>query len=89
MTHSQEAQEDFSSPEHSDRFWGTTRLLHNVYYMFFPLQWSSRDVKPATRLHVKPRLRMSAAVPLLLLSAFMAWTGATSLLPLLCQNYKV
>jgi hypothetical protein len=45
-----------------------------------PIQWvlsrrkSDRGVKLVTHLHLVQRLRMSGAVPLFLLYAFMAWT---------------
>jgi len=37
----------------------------------------SRGVKLTTHLPLVPRLRMSGAVPLLLIYAFIAWTGKT------------
>ena len=66
-----------SSPVHMNRprrLWGLPGLLFNVYW-FLLLGWSGRGVMLATHLHPALRLRMSSAVPLLLLYAFMAWTG--------------
>ena len=37
--------------------------------------WNCRSLKLTTHLHLVPRLRMSGAIPLLPLYAFVAWTG--------------
>ena len=44
---------------------------------FLPRGQSRRGGRLTTHIHLVPRLRMSGAVPLLPLYAFMAWTGKT------------
>jgi hypothetical protein len=44
---------------------------------FYPRGKSGQVVKFTTYLHLKPRLRMSGAIPLLPLSVCMEWTGTT------------
>jgi hypothetical protein len=70
-----------SSPKHSHRLWGLT----NLHIQCIP-GFCGRDVKFTTHVHLVSRLWMSGAVPLLPLSAFMAWAW-TSLYQLCWQKY--
>ena len=54
-----------------DRIWGPPSALFNGYRGSFP------GVKLTTHVHLKPWLRVSGAILLLPLYAFVAWTGAT------------
>ena len=72
-------------PKHPNRLWGPANLLSNSCQSMFRRS-SGKVGKLTTQLHLAPMLRMSGAVPLLALCAFMAWTGAT--LPLRLFNYR-
>ena len=52
-----------SPPTRPDKFWGPHNLSYRVIVVFFPREWSGRDVKLTTHLHLGPRLRMSGSVP--------------------------
>ena len=57
-------------------------------YCFLSQGKSGRLMMSTSHLHLAPSLRMSEAIPLLLLRAFMAWTGTTLPLPLPLQLVK-
>ena len=59
----------FSSPKHSDRFWGQASLAINGCHYYFT-GYSCRVVNLTTHLHPVPRLRMGGTNPLLPLYAF-------------------
>jgi hypothetical protein len=59
-----------------DRRWGPHSILFSWYRGSF-LGYSGRGVRLITHSHLVPRLRMSRAIPLLPLYAFMARTGRT------------
>ena len=61
-----------SPPKRTDRLWGPPNALFDGCSGISPGGLSGRSV-------MVPRLRMSAAIPLLLFYAFMAWMRATSL----------
>jgi hypothetical protein len=69
------ARDFFCSPQRPDRFWEPPS------HFFSGCQSSFLRVKPQRleqdHLHLVPRLRMSGAVALHLLYAFVAWTGTT------------
>jgi hypothetical protein len=63
------------SPKHPDRLWGITSLLLTGTGVLS--RWySDRGVMFTIHLRLALRLRTSRAMPLLLLHAFMVWTGA-------------
>jgi hypothetical protein len=61
-----------SSPGRGKSFFSPPNLLLNGYRDSFPGQ-SGRDVNLTSHHHLVPNLRMSAAIPLLPLCAFMVW----------------
>jgi len=70
-----------SNPSRSQRFFVPSVKCYGCrphlasYSMVSSLGQSDRGVKLATHLRLSPRLRMSGAIPLLPLFAFMAWAG--------------
>jgi hypothetical protein len=69
----------FFSPKHSDRLWGLP-AYHPKGTAVQSWDTSGRGVKLTTHLHLVPRLRVSGAIPLLPLYAFMPWTCKTTYL---------
>jgi len=57
-----------------DLLWGLRSLLFSGYQCFF-LGVHGQGMKLTTHIHLLPRLRMSGAVPLIPIYAFVAWTG--------------
>ena len=65
------------SPKCSDQLWGPHSFLFIGYHVsFLGLKWRGQMT---THLHLVPSLRMSVAIPLLLLYAFMPWRRITFL----------
>ena len=76
-----------SSPRLPDRLWGTPSLLFNGQRCSFTGVEQPRC--EVGQLQVLPRLRISGAIPLLHLCAFMAWTGTLYLTYLLTPWIRV
>jgi hypothetical protein len=62
---------------YKDQFWDVHSLLFRGYQDSFTVGYSSQGVKGTPNLSTLLRMRMSGAIPLLPLYAFMAWTGET------------
>jgi hypothetical protein len=63
----------FSSPLHSNRFWGPPRLLPDRNHSSLPLGTKQLMVKLATHLHLVPTLRMHEVIPRLPPNVFISW----------------
>jgi hypothetical protein len=62
---------------YKDQFWGLPSLLFNGYQNLFTVGCSSLGVKVTPNLFIVLRVRMSGAIPLLPLYAFVARRGET------------
>jgi len=68
-----------SSPKHPDWLRDPSSLLDNWYHGLFHRGYSNQGMKLTTHFSLIPRLRLSGAIPLLPLYAFMACTGTLPL----------
>lgn len=68
----------FSPPEHPEQHWGPPHLLLTAYSGFFPRVWSRLGIKLSTHRHTVMRLRMSGAVPLHPIYAFLQYRRTLS-----------
>ena len=65
----------FFSPNHPFQLWGSPSLIFSMCQQPFPQGSNSWGMKLATHLPIVPSLRMSGAIPMLPLFAFMSWKG--------------
>jgi hypothetical protein len=70
----------FLPPKRPDLLW-VHPALNSMHTAILSQRKNGRGVKLTTDLHLVPRLRMSGAIPLLSLHAFIAWTEGTLDLP--------
>jgi len=68
----------FFSPNHPFHLWGSPILIISMCQQPFPQGSRSLGMKLTTHLPIVPSLRMSGAILMLPLFAFMSWKGTTS-----------
>jgi len=71
------------SPNHPFQLWGSPSLIFSMCQQPFPQGSRSWGMKLTIHLPIMPSLRMSGALPMLPLFAFMSWKGTMALLFLL------